>query len=107
MKKQMKICCMKTRMVVKCQTIKIHKHNTTKKSIVLTLTMKPVHQMSSFVHNHVKALWRWIPFKFLVQESNKEAKQDEEVLFKDHRSNQFYKGVVHEEVRKNNHLKPP
>ncbi|CAF1700990.1 unnamed protein product [Brassica napus] len=27
-----------------------------KKSIVLTLTMKPVHQMSSFVHNHVKAL---------------------------------------------------
>lgn len=81
---QMKICCMKTHMMVKCETIKIQTHKKTKKYIVLTLTMKPVHQMSSSVHNHVKALRRLNRLIYLVQESNKEAKQDEEVLHKDH-----------------------
>ncbi|KAG2311358.1 hypothetical protein Bca52824_022915 [Brassica carinata] len=45
---------------------------------------EPVHQMSSSMHNHIKVLQRLIQFKFLVQESNKEAKQDEEELHKYH-----------------------
>ncbi|KAG2247126.1 hypothetical protein Bca52824_086754 [Brassica carinata] len=49
-----------------------------------------------------------IRFKFLVQEFNNKAEEDEEVLHKDHRYlHELYMEVVQEEVKKDSHLRPP